>query len=234
MPQHQNATVLATEDQTLERILTRRHSTRAFLPDNLPEDRITRLFELAQRTASWCNVQPWQVLVTSGEGTVRLARGLSDFVSSHKPAPDFGMPSSYQGEYAARRRESGYALYESVGIERGDREARAAQSALNFGFFGAPHVAIITTDRALGNYGAIDCGGYLSTLLVAAESLGIAAIPQAALAMHPDFIREHFSLGDDRRVVAGMSFGLENTEHPANGFRLGRAPVEQAVTWVRS
>src|SRR4051794_2907988 len=49
--------------QNLEGILTRRHSTRAFLPDSLPEDRITRLFELAQRTASWCNEQPWQVLV---------------------------------------------------------------------------------------------------------------------------------------------------------------------------
>lgn len=234
MPQYENTATLTTEDETLERILTRRHSTRAFLPDSLPEDRITRLFELAQRTASWCNVQPWQVLVTSGEGTARLARALSDFAGSHTPAPDFGMPSSYQGEYAARRRESGYALYESVGIERGDREARAAQAALNFSFFGAPHVAIITTDRELGNYGAIDCGAYLSTLLIAAESLGIAAIPQAALAMHPDFIREHFSLGRDRQVVAGMSFGLENAEHPINGFRLGRAPADQAVTWIRS
>lgn len=234
MPQHEDATTLKAEDLTLERILTRRHSTRAFLPENLPENRIARLFELAQRTASWCNVQPWQAVVTSGGGTAGLARALSDFAGSHTPSPDFGMPSGYQGEYAARRRESGYALYESVGIERSDREGRAAQSALNFSFFGAPHVAIITTDRDLGNYGAIDCGGYLSTLLIAAESLGIAAIPQAALAMHPDFIREYFSLGEDRQVVAGMSFGLENTEHPINGFRLGRAPVEQTVTWIRS
>lgn len=234
MPQQEDTTTLETEDQTLERFLTRRHSTRAFLPENLPEDTITRLFELGRRTASWCNVQPWQTLVTSGAGTVRLARALSDFAGSHGPSPDFGMPSAYQGEHAARRRESGYALYESVGIERSDREARAAQSALNFSFFGAPHVAIITTDRGLGNYGAIDCGGYLSTLLVAAESLGIAAIPQAALAMHPGFIREYFSLGEDRQVVAGMSFGLEDTEHPVNRFRLGRAPVQQTVTWVRS
>ncbi len=55
----------------------------------------------------------------------------------------------------------------------------------NYRFFGAPHVAIITSDKALGVYGAVDCGGYVSTLLLAAESLGIAAVPQAAVAMTP-------------------------------------------------
>jgi|GEM_PF-5408106 len=52
--------------------------------------------------------------------------------------------------------------------------------------------------------------------------------------MQPNFIHEHFSLGQDRQVVAGMSFGPENTGHPVNGFRLGRASVDQAVTWIRS
>lgn len=234
MALHEDSTTLATEDEALEKILTRRHSTRAFLPDTLPEDRISRLFEIAQRTASWCNVQPWQVVVSTGEGAARLASKLSAYASTHQPAPDFDMPSSYQGEYATRRRETGYTLYKSIGIERHDREARAAQSARNFSFFGAPHVAIITTDRELGTYGAIDCGAYMSTLLIAAESLGIAAIPQAALAMHPGFIRNYFGLGDDRLVVAGVSFGLENTEHPVNGFRVGRAPAEEVVTWIRS
>ncbi|MEV7007488.1 hypothetical protein [Streptosporangium sp. NPDC051022] len=56
---------------------------------------------------------------------------------------------------AVRVRAGAPRLYTSVGIEPGDREASAAQTMKNFGLFGAPHVAIITVDEALGVHGAI-------------------------------------------------------------------------------
>ncbi|MFZ0140221.1 MAG: hypothetical protein WAL70_03985 [Aeromicrobium sp.] len=55
-------------------------------------------------------------------------------------------------------RESGWQLYDAVGVAKGDREASALQMLRNFEFFGAPHAAIITTDAELVVYGAIDCG----------------------------------------------------------------------------
>ena len=48
--------------------------------------------------------------------------------------------------------------------------------------FGAPHVAIVTSDEALGVYGAVDCGAYVSNFMLAAHSLGVGSIAQAALA----------------------------------------------------
>jgi hypothetical protein len=45
---------------------------------------------------------------------------------------------------------------------RGDKAAYAKQALENYNFFGAPHVAIIHTDEALGIYGAIDCGAYVT------------------------------------------------------------------------
>ena len=77
-----------------------------------------------------------------------------------------------------------------------------------YNFFGAPHVAIIHTDEALGIYGAIDCGAYVGNFLLAAQALGLGTIAQAALARHSGLIRRHFRLGDDRRVVCGISFGF--------------------------
>jgi len=65
----------------------------------------------------------------------------------------------------------------------------------NFRFFGAPHVAIISTDRDLGVYGAIDCGAYVSNFALLAQSLGVASIPQAALAHYSPFVRQYFDLG---------------------------------------
>ena len=64
------------------------------------------------------------------------------------------------------------------------RPPHAKQALENFNFFGAPHVAIITTDEALGVYGAVDCGGYVTSFMLAAQALGVATVPQAALAFH--------------------------------------------------
>ncbi|MDX7527464.1 nitroreductase family protein, partial [Enterobacter hormaechei] len=78
------------------------------------------------------------------------------------------------GVYGERRRASGYGLYTGLGIERSDKEARLTQMLENYRFFGAPHVAVITSDAGLGTYGAVDCGGYVATFLAAASSLGVA------------------------------------------------------------
>ncbi len=213
-------------------LLAQRYSCRGFLPHPVPRATITRILELAQRTASWCNAQPWQVIVTSGAATERFRAAIYQHAISSKADADIPFPREYRGVYLARRRECGFQLYDSVGIKRGDREASARQGLENFRLFGAPHVAIVTSDEALGVYGAVDCGAYVSNFALAARSMDVATIAQAALASQSKFVRSHFGLGDDRLVVCGISFGYEDTAHPANGFRTRRADVSDAVTWV--
>jgi nitroreductase len=128
-----------------------------------------------------------------------------------------------------RRRASGWQLYEAVGIERGDREASARQSAKNFELFGAPHVAIITVAEEQAAYGAVDTGIYIGSLLLAAQSLGVAAIPQAALARYAPFLREYFDIDESRKVLLAISFGYADLEHPANSYRTERAAIEDVV-----
>src|SRR5690606_33905944 len=112
--------------------------------------------------------------------------------------------------------EAGYALYESLGIARDDRGARDAQMLRNFSFFGAPHVAIITTDANQGTYGAIDCGGYVANLLNAAHDRGVATVPQAAVAMQSPTVREALELPEDKLVVCAVSIGYAKIDHPVN------------------
>ena len=86
-------------------------------------------------------------------------------------------------------------------------------------------------DEALGVYGAVDCGAYVANFLLAAASLGVATIPQAALAARPQRIRDFFGLPSDRLVVCGISLGYADSGHPANGFRTSRADIATAVQW---
>jgi nitroreductase len=188
---------------------------------------------MAQRTPSWCNTQPWQVIVTSGEGTERFRAGLLLHAAKGAASPDIAFPREYRGIYLERRRACGWQLYDSAGIARGDRDASARQGMENYRLFGAPHAAIITTDEAQGTYGAIDCGGYVNNFMLSAWSLGVASIAQAAIAGQANFVREHFKLTPDRQVLCGISFGFEDTNHPTNKYRTTRASVNEVAEWVR-
>ena len=217
----------------LEDLLGERYSCRAYRPDPVPRPIIERMLTAAQRTASWCNSQPWQVVIASGAAKERFRTAIYAAASSGAPDDgDFSFPREYRGVYLERRRESGFQLYNTLGIARGDRAAYARQSLENFNFFGAPHVAIIHCDEALGIYGAIDCGAYVGNFLLAAQALGLGAIPQAALAHQSGLIRRHFGLGDDRRVVCGISFGFPDREHKINSYRTSRAGIPETATFV--
>jgi len=117
-------------------------------------------------------------------------------------------------------------------VPRGDREAYRRQEMRNFALFDAPHVAIITTDEALGEYGAMDCGGYVANFLLAAQANGVATVAQASLAMYPEVLREVLGIAPGRRVVCGISFGFEDTAHPANSYRTRRADLSETIQWI--
>jgi nitroreductase len=218
--------------ESFERLLRERYSCRAFLKRQVDTATITRMLEIAQRTPSWCNSQPWQVVITRGAATDRFRDAICAYAAAHERDPDFAFPREYRGVYLDRRRECGIQLYQSVGIARGDREAAARQAMENYRLFGAPHAMIVTTDEALGVYGVLDCGAWVNNFMLAARSLGVASIAQAALGAHPKFLRSHFGLPEDRRVVCGMSFGYEDAAHPVNAFRTSRAATRDVVTWV--
>jgi nitroreductase len=125
------------------------------------------------------------VLIASGEAKERFRKAIyAEAMSGAGDDHDFTPPREYLGVYLERRRESGFQLYNTLGIVRGDKMAYARQALENYNFFGAPHVAIIHTDEPLGIYGAIDCGAYVGNFMLAAQALGLGTIPQAALARH--------------------------------------------------
>jgi nitroreductase len=154
-------------------------------------------------------------------------------IRSDSREADLPFPREYRGVYSERRRVCGFQLYDAVGVKRGDKAAYAMQGLRNYQLFDAPHVAIVTTDEALGVYGAIDCGGYVTNFMNAAQAFGVATIAQAALAAYSETVRAHFAIPDDRRVVCGISFGFPDTGSPANQYRTSRAALDEVVQWER-
>jgi nitroreductase len=220
-----------TQHQALQDLLASRHSCRGFLNDPVPRTTIETILADAGRVPSWCNAQPWNVRLTSGAATEAFRTVMLKAFDTKQPAPDFPFPQGYSGPRKERRQTCGLRLYEAVGIGRADKQGRVAQMRENYAFFGAPHVALITTATELGPYGALDCGGFITAFCLSAEAQGIATIPQAAIAFYADTVRAHFAIPEEERILAAISFGYEDKAHPANAFRTNRAALDDFTTF---
>lgn len=215
----------------LDDLMSQRHSCRRFRPDPVPRPVIEQIVGTARRAPSWCNAQPWQLVVTSGTETDRFRDALLQEARTGTPEPDLDWPTRYSGVYQDRRRDCGWRLYEAVGVTKGDRDGSARQMMENFALFGAPHCAILSSPAELGPYGAMDCGGFVTAFTLAAQALGVASIPQAAVASYGPFLHRFFDIPEDRLILCGISFGYSDTAHPANSFRTDRADPDALIDW---
>ena len=207
--------------------LEKRFSCRKFKSNPLDEIVIKNLLTDAQKTASWCNTQPWALDVVSGLTLDTLSRSLVESARRGDiPNPDIDFPKQYVGGFKDRRKVCGLQLYESVGIRKGDVEKTQDQLIDNFKFFGAPHVVFISTPIDLGLYGALDCGLFISSFMLLAQELGINTIAQAAVASYPDIVRQHLNLDPGRNLLCGISFGYGDESHPVNSYRTAREKIE--------
>lgn len=212
-------------------LLRNRASCRAYRPDPVPRALIDSALRDAQNVPSWCNSQPWQVIACDTAETDRLRAALYDHSGTSTAQSDIPFPKSYDGAYGERRRNCGWQLYKAVGIEKGDRIGSAQQMRENFRLFGAPHFMLITTPKALGAYGALDCGAFVTATLLALQARGVASIAMASVAGFSPFMRDWFQIPQERDVLCGIAFGYADPDHPANSFRTTRATADDVITW---
>jgi len=218
----------------LDRLTNGRSTCRAYRNEALDAGLIRNIVAMAGRSASWCNVQPWQLVITETlESTERFREALMERARSHPDnESDLPFPPSYEGIYGERRRGAGIALYSALGIGRKDSERSTEQAFRNFRMFDAPHVAIVTVPAELGPYALVDAGGFIASFLLAAHAYGVATTPQGALARHAHFVRHYFDVPDSQQMICGISFGYAEAEHPVNRFRTTRAGVDDLARFA--
>lgn len=218
---------------SLSTLLTQRNSCRSFLPKAVEQEQLNEIFQSAQQSPSNCNVQPWQVLVVSGEKKDALKNKLIQTVmQQQKPNPDFNWNVAYTGEHRDRQFGSANALYTAMDIGREEKQKRQMAMLRNWAFFDAPHVAFFTLDKYLDIMGAVDMGIYAQTLSLLLQEKGISSCMQGALGQFPDPIREMFDLPEERGILFGMSFGYANEEANVNRARTERVELDTSVVFA--
>ncbi len=192
-----------------------RKSIRAFTDQPVDKDTVTKILNIAQRSPSGTNTQPWHVYVCAGavkqaitDDVLEMAKAGAGRSYEHY---DY-YPATWKDVHRDRRRGIGWGLYGLLGIEKGDREASARQGARNFLFFDAPVGLFITVDSYLTRGSWADAGMYAQTIMLAAKGFGLDTCPQAAWIPYQEVIYRHLQIPDDQDLVTGMSLGYPNLD----------------------
>lgn len=212
--------------------LRTRNSARAFSSRPLEDDVVEAILLDAREAPSWSNTQPWKVAVANGAACDDLRVALVDAAKNRVPAPEVPQLFEYPPLLQARRRATGFGLYDVLGIDKSDKEGRARQFEKNFAMFDAPCAVFLFAHRALAGYAMLDCGCFLQSLLLSATSRGVASCAQAVLASFPDLVRARFDVDDDHALVCGIALGYA-TDAPVNRFRPARASLDEIVAKPR-
>lgn len=212
-------------------VVRERRSVRGFQRDRpVPRATLQEALELAQRAPSNCNVQPWRVFVASGARRDRLAAEL--IRAAQERSVGVNVSERFEGDYRRLQVECAVELYSRMGVAREDRAGRRDAFLRNYGFFAAPHVALVCMDQSFGLSVAVDVGMYLQTLVLALWSRGVQSCAQVSLCRYDDVTRAVLGIGPELRILCGLSFGYEDVGEPANATRQARQPIAQNVTFL--
>jgi nitroreductase len=220
----------------LQEVLLSRHSVRRFLPKAVSMEQINTLLELASHAPSSSNMQLWRVYVLQGSAKKRL----SDLLVNAFRDPDqtkYKLDINYaeppRQEYLERHEIMSKAFYGSLGLAEADMPGLLAQIERNYRFFDAPVGLILTTDRTMQQPAWLDCGLFLNSLMLAAQSMGLATCAQASFCTYHRVIAEVLHLPFHEMVVCGVSLGYEDKEALENQFRSTRLGVNEFAVFVQ-
>ena len=224
------------DPQAVFAALTSRRSVRAFLPTPVPRDTIETLLQVASRSASGTNIQPWRVHVLTGEAKERLSSRIIEAFDDPEVAKthtsEFPIyPAEWVSPFIDRRRKVGWDLYTLLGIKKGDFERTHQQHARNYRFFDAPVGFIFTIHHTLAYAQWLDYGMFLGNVMTAARALGLHTCPQVAFTQFHRVIAEVLALPPEEKLLCGMALGFEDTSAVENSLRTERAPVSEWATF---
>jgi nitroreductase len=214
----------------VDAVITGRHSVRRFLPEPVAPEVVEAILDVAARSPSGSNTQPWRVHVLMGEPLSGLSQAILAVYNDPSQAGQAMVEAGYYPDtwfepYQARRKALGLALYQTLGIGKADREAMHTQQGRNYRFFDAPVGLIFTIDRRLGLGSWLDCGMFMQSVMLAAKARGLDTCAQAAFNPFHALIAQRLALPEHERVVCGMALGHADTQAVENTLVSAREPV---------
>ena len=218
-----------------DEVVQGRRSIRGYQPEPVPREVLEEVLELAIRSPSSMNTQPWHLYVVSGEVLDRIRKeNTKRNLAGVAPSREIRSHGAYEGEHRKRQIEIAIQLFQAMGIERDDAERRQDWVLRGFRQFDAPVSVVVTYDKELegGDIAQFDCGAIVNALVTAAWSRGLGAVINSQGIMQSPVVREHAGIPDDQVIMICVAMGFPDDRFPANAVVSKRKSVEDAAVFV--
>ncbi|MCU0594143.1 MAG: nitroreductase [Desulfobacterota bacterium] len=205
-----------------------RRSTRAFLDKPVDKEALEKLISYASQAPSAINIQPWELVVVSGEERKRLSRVLVKRMRERNISCGPGSKKPLPEHFVERQRGLLRDMVPQL------PEGKPFQDFINEGscnFYGAPTAIILVIDRIFSSARLTDTGIIVGYLVLAAHAMGLATCPIGLITAFDEDIREQLNLSDEKEVVIGIAVGYKDPSSGVNKVRTERAPLEEFVKW---
>jgi nitroreductase len=211
-----------------------RRSIRKFKSQDVPQNILTELLEIARWSPSWGNTQPWDLYVLTGNTLAKFKEmNLRQTLAGASVASDVPMLTNWPDAMKARYGELGKVVLSAQGIKRDDKEARDKYYQDMVSVFDAPCLILACISRDnLVEYQMLDIGLIAQTICLAAYDKGLGTCLLAAAARYSTEIRKIAAIPEDKKIVVGIALGYPDPSFPLNNFERDRAKLTEFVHWM--
>lgn len=214
----------------LLKVIQERKSIRAYKPDPIPRERIEEILRLTILAPSAINLQPWELIVVTGEEKERLSRTLIKAYKEKQIACSPGnvkpLPKTY-GKRGAKTLALMKPFFEEMGVD--------INQYINEGscrFYGAPAAILFCLDDSFPKARMVDVGLALGYLALTAHEFGLGTCPIGLISAYEDEIKDLLNIPENKNVVIGVALGCPDWDVPVNRFKSQRDDLEKFVRWI--
>ena len=207
-----------------------RKSTRAFKPDQVPREKVEEVLRLAIHAPSAINLQPWELIVVTGEEKDRLSRTLMKAYKEKQIACSPGNVKPLPKTVAVR----GALTLKKMNpyFEKMQVQSNVFINEGSCRFYGAPVAVLLCLDDSFPSGRFVDMGVILGYLALAAHEFGLGTCPIGLITAYEDEIRDLLNIPSNKRVLVGMALGYPDPESPINEFKSPRDDLAKLVRWI--
>jgi len=215
----------------IEAIL-KRHSVRDFSSKPVPKETVMKILEVAARSPSGGNGQPWEVFVAAGATLERIRQVYRERFQAGTGSPA-GAPATPPPAQPAFIRERMATIrnerFKLLGLDPADPASGKVFMEWGSRLFGVPVLVIICMDKALSSN--MDMGLFIQTLCIAAQGYGVDSFIAGAFVSHQDVLRKELEIPENLNIVTGVGLGYPNPNAIINTYRSPRRPINEVVRY---
>ncbi|MGC6475577.1 MAG: nitroreductase [Parvibaculales bacterium] len=225
-----------SEKLSVSEAIDQRFSARAFLDEPVSEAVVSTLLDKARGAPSGGNLQPWRVHVLMGDKLAAFKQKMQEITKTQpiSSMPEYNVyPEPVPEPYNTRRRQIGAQMYDLMGVDRKDKQARTEAMMKNFTFFEAPVGMFISLDRCFDRNQWGHVGMFAQSLCLLAVEAGLGTCMQEAWVMHHEHVAKAIDLPESQILWMGLALGYPDYEAPVNTLKSERAPIDDFVKFIK-